>query len=182
MDSTPPPFRPNASRARTSRERYLGFVEDYKQRRLDDQIEAADGKKPEAPAADATARKGRFLPQGHRREYLREYLRWLRPHRYAVAFVFFLALMRAGLEMIEPLFMRYIIDRVLLNQALDAAARLPRLHLAGAVFLDVIVVSKPDPGPQGLPTEAAEHPRDALAPAGAVRPAAPPAAARSSGR
>ena len=27
--------------------------------------------------------------------------------------------MRAGLEMVEPLFMRYIVDRVLLDRALD---------------------------------------------------------------
>ena len=51
---------------------------------------------------------------------MRDYLRWLWPHRYAVAVVFLLALVRAGLEMIEPLFMRFIIDRVLLNTALDA--------------------------------------------------------------
>jgi ATP-binding cassette, subfamily B, bacterial len=50
-------------------------------------------------------------------------------------------LMRAGLEMIEPLFMRYIIDHVLLNRALDAARRLARLHVAGLTFLTVIIVS-----------------------------------------
>jgi ATP-binding cassette subfamily B protein/subfamily B ATP-binding cassette protein MsbA len=43
--------------------------------------------------------------------------------------------------MIEPLFMRYIIDHVLLNRALDAAARLVRLHFAGLTFLAVIIVS-----------------------------------------
>ncbi len=52
---------------------------------------------------------------GKRREYLREYLRWLWPHRYGVATLFGLALVGTGLQMIEPLFMRYIIDRVLLN-------------------------------------------------------------------
>ena len=52
---------------------------------------------------------------GKRREYLREYLRWLWPHRFAIGFFFLLALLAAGLEMIEPLFMRFIIDRVLLN-------------------------------------------------------------------
>ena len=31
--------------------------------------------------------------KARRREYLREYLRWLWPYRYAVAFVFFLALL-----------------------------------------------------------------------------------------
>ncbi len=43
--------------------------------------------------------------------------------------------------MVEPLFMRFIIDRVLLNPALDKAARLVRLHWAGGVFLTVIVLS-----------------------------------------
>ncbi len=44
--------------------------------------------------------------------------------------------------MIEPLFMRFIVDRVLLNTGLDPASRLTRLHLAGAAFLAVVVLSK----------------------------------------
>ncbi|MEO7711691.1 MAG: ABC transporter ATP-binding protein [Gemmatimonadaceae bacterium] len=55
--------------------------------------------------------------------------------------VFLLALVRAGLEMIEPLFMRYIVDKVLLDGTLTTAQRLTRLHMAGALFLTVIVVS-----------------------------------------
>ena len=43
--------------------------------------------------------------------------------------------------MIEPLFMRFIIDRVLLNTGLDPATRLTRLHLTGAVFIGVILFS-----------------------------------------
>ncbi len=35
--------------------------------------------------------------------------------------------------MIEPLFMRFIVDRVLLNKALDAAARIARLNATGAL-------------------------------------------------
>jgi len=62
--------------------------------------------------------------RGKRREYLREYLRWLWPHRYGVAILFVLALIGTGLQMIEPLFMRFIIDRVLLNTALDTATML----------------------------------------------------------
>ncbi|MGH7637326.1 MAG: ABC transporter ATP-binding protein, partial [Gemmatimonadaceae bacterium] len=58
-----------------------------------------------------------------------------------VIIVFVLALLRAGLEMIEPLFMRFIIDRVLLNTALDVAERLSRLHLVGGLFLATVVVS-----------------------------------------
>src|SRR5688572_29363518 len=134
---------------RSSRQRYRGFVEDYKHGRLDDSTDAKDGRKPIAdPAktdgdvpAPAPAAEERGLLRGKRREYLREYLRWLAPYRWAVAAVFLFALTTAGLQMIEPLFMRYIIDRVLLNDALDVAARLTRLHMAGAAFLGVIIIS-----------------------------------------
>src|SRR4030095_2619346 len=40
-----------------------------------------------------------------------------------------------------PLFMRFIIDRVLLNSTLEAATRMTRLHLAGVAFLVVILLS-----------------------------------------
>jgi ATP-binding cassette subfamily B protein/subfamily B ATP-binding cassette protein MsbA len=43
--------------------------------------------------------------------------------------------------MVEPLFMRFIIDRVLLNSSLDRAARISILNLAGAAFVTVVVVS-----------------------------------------
>jgi ATP-binding cassette subfamily B protein len=128
--------------ARSSRSRYREFVENYRHRRLDESGEA--DRKPlaesAAPAAEPPAQSARFLPRGKQREYLREYLRWLWPHRFAVAAVFALALMAAGLQMIEPLFMRFIIDRVLLNDALDPQARLARLNAAGAAFLGVILL------------------------------------------
>ncbi len=129
----------------SSRQRYRRFVEDYKQRRLDDETEAGkDGQLDGANkrgdenvrAAAPTARRGK------RREYLHEYLRWLWPHRYAVAVVFLLAIVVAGLQMIEPLFMRFIIDRVLLNPELDdTSARLLHLQVVGATFLGAIVLS-----------------------------------------
>ena len=120
------------SHLRSSRHRYRGFVQDYKDGRLDDPVE--DGE--DAKRLDDSQKRGK------RREYIREYLRWLRPHRYAVAALFVLALLAAGLEMVEPLFMRFIIDRVLLNAALDPASRLARLPVAGALFVGVVVVSR----------------------------------------
>ena len=72
---------------------------------------------------------------------MREYLKWLAPHKVAVAVVMLLALVLAGLEMIEPLFMRFIVDRVLLNETLTPAQRLTRLHAVGAAFLVVILLS-----------------------------------------
>jgi ATP-binding cassette subfamily B protein/subfamily B ATP-binding cassette protein MsbA len=129
----------------TSRQRYQVFVEDYKQRRLDDRAEAeANGQRLGDAAnagAEAAAVETSPAQRGKRREYLHEYMRWLWPHRYAVGAVFVLAILAAGLQMIEPLFMRFIIDRVLLSTDLDAESRLPRLHLVGAAFLAAIVLS-----------------------------------------
>jgi len=112
------------NRLRSSRQRYRSFVEDYHQQRLDDAADASPGN-----------------PGGKRREHLREYLRWLKPHRYALSALFLLALLVAGLQMVEPLFMRFIVDRVLLERGLEPAARLTRLNLAGALFLTLILCS-----------------------------------------
>jgi ATP-binding cassette subfamily B protein/subfamily B ATP-binding cassette protein MsbA len=140
---------------RSSRHRYRDFVQDYRKRRLDEAAEAEKNGKPrnettatyhngealDAAADGDTVEISKEKRKGKRRQYLREYLRWLWPHRYAVGVVFFLALLTAGLQMIEPLFMRFIIDRVLLNTALDAAERLPLLNIAGGIFLTVIILS-----------------------------------------
>src|SRR6266508_2968985 len=129
---------------RSSRLRYRRFVEDYKRRRLEDPAAvdnaARPGESPERSAAPPSAR-WRFWQRAQQRDYVRDYLQWLRPHRRAVIAVFVLALLRAGLEMVGPLFMRFIIDRVLLNRALDTVALLRQLHVAGALFFVVIVFS-----------------------------------------
>jgi ATP-binding cassette subfamily B protein/subfamily B ATP-binding cassette protein MsbA len=117
--------------SRSSRRRYRVFVENYRRRRLDDA--SLDGK-PEDGKPPAEARR-------KRRQYLREYVRWLRPHGYAVGALIVLALVAAGFDMASPLFMRYIIDRVLLNPRLDAAARFRLLNGAGALFLGLVFAS-----------------------------------------
>jgi len=127
----PPPPHP-----RTSRERYHAFVEDYRHRRLDAVVDAADGRTSLASHAGAP-----LNGKAARRAHVRQYARWLRPHRWAVAAFFALALVRAGLEMVEPLFMRFIVDHVLLNKVLDMAARLARLHTVGLTFLAIIIGS-----------------------------------------
>jgi ATP-binding cassette, subfamily B, bacterial len=119
-------------RPHSSRYRYREFVQKYRERNLDD---------PADKAPEALAPESKGLIRGKRREYLRDYLRWLWPHRYAIIGFFILALITAGLEMIEPLFMRFIIDRVLLNTTLDQATRLVHLHLIGAFFVGVILLS-----------------------------------------
>src|SRR6188474_1274331 len=108
--------------SRSSRVRYRGFVQDYKEARLDDSEETGEAQKQTDGSAKAagegSSSASRSERRSKRREYVREYLRWLKPHRYAVGALFFLALLAAGLEMVEPLFMRFIIDKILLNTEL----------------------------------------------------------------
>ena len=100
QQSTMDPVRP-LRHTHSSRQRYRRFVGDYKQRRLDDLADAGDEQKrleaASAAGEDVPAPEPRRGLGGKRREYLGEYLRWLRPHRYSVAGVFLFALTVAGL-------------------------------------------------------------------------------------
>ena len=125
----------------SSRQRYRRFVRDYKARRLDAVAEDRGAGEAGTEAADAADDPVRAKPHARRREFLRAYSGWLRPHRFRIAFVFALALAGAGLQMVEPLFVRFIVDRVLLNTAVDAGARLSQLHLAGIAFLGIVLLS-----------------------------------------
>jgi ATP-binding cassette subfamily B protein len=123
-----------AERPRSSRQRYRGFVDDYRQKRLDEIADAAAAARPlAAPAPDIAVKKKT------RRKYLREYLGWLKPHRTSVSLFVLLALVVSGLQMLEPLFMRYIINNVLLGEGLTDARRSELLNKVGLVFLVVIV-------------------------------------------
>jgi len=137
--------RMSQNRSRSSRRRHRKFVEDYKAKRLDALLERAE--RPTSAAADGAAADVRDSAaakadrRARRRRYLSEYFRWLKPHRAAVTAFIVLALTRAGLEMIEPLFMRFMVDKVLLNKALDTVERFTRLNWTGTVFLTLIVGS-----------------------------------------
>jgi ATP-binding cassette subfamily B protein/subfamily B ATP-binding cassette protein MsbA len=117
---------------RSSRQRYRQFAEQYKQKRLDEP-ESRDGEGPQTG--------GKTTRRSKRYNHVRDYVGWLWPHRSAVAVFSVLALLAAGLQMIDPLFMRYIIDKVLLNPSLNTLGRLQRLRLAGGFFLAVIFAS-----------------------------------------
>jgi ATP-binding cassette subfamily B protein len=136
-DDSAPRDRPSSSR-----QRYRQFVEDYKRRRLDelneDQRRLA---RPVDDSVDGAPAPAKRKNRAERRHYVREYLRWLWPHRNAVGGFILLALVVAGLQMIEPLFLRSIVDKVLLNKDLDLSARLLRLNLTGALFVGVIIAS-----------------------------------------
>ncbi len=115
------------NRPRSSRQHYDVFRKHYREGTLDDVTPGA------TPAKAA--------PGAKRRDYLKDYLRWLWPERWAVVVIFSLAILTAGLEMIEPLFMRFITDRVLLDSTAATPDRLRLLNLAGGAFLGVITLS-----------------------------------------
>src|SRR5262245_10264423 len=117
-------------RVRTSRQRYEAFRQDYKERRQDELSVAGDDDKPE-PAG-----------KQERRRYLANYANWLRPYAGGVAILLFLALLEAGLDMLPPLFLRHVVDHVLLVQGLPAEGRLSTLHRVGALFLAAIVIAR----------------------------------------
>ena len=119
------------STARSSRQRYQAFRQLLRQHHLD-----------ELPSPEPDRAPPKRADKAERRRYLRDYVSRLWPFRRAVATLFVLALLAAGLDMIHPLFMRYVIDHVLLAEGLEPAARYGRLHQIGAAFLVVIVAGQ----------------------------------------
>ncbi len=76
-----------------------------------------------------------------RRRYLQHYIAWLWPFRWHVTTIVAGSLLVAGLELLQPLFVRFIIKRVLL----DATAwpdRYHTLNLAGSLFILTIAVQQ----------------------------------------
>jgi ATP-binding cassette subfamily B protein len=137
----------------SSRKRYRQFVEDYKKHRLDELIDAQNAalaragmgpepvpEKPEPEPESKGGKKPRLSKK--RREYIRLYLRWLKPQRKMLVGVIIFAILLAVMEMIEPLFMRTIIDKVLMNDALSMPERFSQLNLIGGAFLAFIIVEK----------------------------------------
>ncbi|TWT41623.1 ABC transporter ATP-binding protein [Botrimarina hoheduenensis] len=138
--STPPSARPASAkthRQEPSRARFERFRQAYA---TGDVRSYTHDEESEAPsAAKASDQKKDRHGNDERRRYLRLYLAWLWPHRGAILLMMGLALAVATLEVAQPLFMRYVVDDVLLREGLTRAERLARLHVAGAVLLVVVL-------------------------------------------
>lgn len=127
----------SSSRPTSSKARYREFVKRYAQRTLGETEGTAGAASDTQPVRKSW--RDRLLG-GRRGDYLRDYLRWLAPHKKRLAAVCALALLSAGAQSVEPLFMRYIVDRVLLADT-PVADRVWRLNAAGAAFLALVVLS-----------------------------------------
>jgi len=80
-------------------------------------------------------------PGGPRRNSLRKYREFFWPYRYGLGLLLVLALTRASLQMLEPLFMRHIVDGILSNHNLSREVLFDRLTATAALYLAVVVVS-----------------------------------------
>ena len=77
---------------------------------------------------------------------MRDYLALLIPHRRAIARALALTLAAVGLQLLGPLFTRYIVDDVLLDEALEPRERFTALSLVSALFIVAIALSAGLPG------------------------------------
>ena len=117
--------------SRTSKGRFASFLDKFKQGELksefdEDSIDDSEFKNDEK----SEKRK-------KQRGYLRLYVRRLWPHWQLVALLIVLAILVSVLEIIQPLFARYIFDEVLLSD-LDSKSRFQQLNLVGGVFLGLV--------------------------------------------
>jgi ATP-binding cassette subfamily B protein/subfamily B ATP-binding cassette protein MsbA len=116
--------RPNGP-PRASRQRYREFAEAYKQGGLAPNEESASH--PESP---------------RERPLLSPYVGWLLPQWRAIGLVLALAIAAEGLKMVEPLLMRFIVDRLLLDATRDLSSRLRSLHIMGGLFAGSMVLGQ----------------------------------------
>jgi ATP-binding cassette subfamily B protein/subfamily B ATP-binding cassette protein MsbA len=116
----------------SSRQRYLQFRAEYRRDRVSPWRLLAAG----VPAIPAFSQL--FRPRA--RGSLRKYLQLFRPYRRALAGIICFTVLAACLDLVMPLFMRYVVNSVLLDPHLVRTTRLTRFHIAGATFLSLSIV------------------------------------------
>ena len=117
---------------KTSKARFAEFLNMFRrgEMKLEEDFDAP--KKPRLPDPEQKKR---------RRAYLRLYVKRLWPHWKMVLLLAILAITVAALELIQPLFARYIIDQILLAQG-PVGSKVQQLHLIGGLFLAVVLFSQ----------------------------------------
>jgi len=135
----------------TSRKRYTEFLNKFRRNEIG--LDRADPSHPDygdrliedpektrTPSADDPSKKR--AKQQKRQKYLKLYYQELKPQRTSVLVLVALSLLIAGLELVQPLFFRYIIDEILLNDQAGSAERFRNLNIIGCVALLIVVVSQ----------------------------------------
>ncbi len=144
---------------KTSRRRYTDFLDRFRRNDIghdssdEDAAAGHNGKgnrKLNGTAGDGSPSRGHdsssladdLLKKQKRKKYLRLYLKELWPHWPAAALLVILSLSIAGLELVQPLFFRYIIDQILLNDSIETGQRFFSLKWVGGMALVIVIVSQ----------------------------------------
>ena len=131
----------STSEKETSKAVYERFRAAYAERRYQELARKggdANGKEPKDDQDSAKKKKLSWGSDGH----LRSYIRWLWHYWPTALLLIVLSLLAAVLDMTHPLFMRFILDRVLLAEGASEAVRLRQLHLCGLAFFGVILLGQ----------------------------------------
>ncbi len=116
----------NSSR---SKDRFRDFIRKFRNGELKSQREAAEN---EGTGEDDQDHKRK------RRSYLRLYAKRLWPHWKLVAVLVLLSIAVSLLEIVQPLFARYIFDKVLLSDN-TADQKIQHLNLVGLTFVTLVI-------------------------------------------
>ena len=122
---------------RNSRSRFANFLERFAENKSVKKVglnKDEDRKNSEAPSDHKDAKQ----EQQKRRAYLRLYIRRLWPHWRMVALLATIAVLIAVLEILQPLFGRYIIDQILLDETKTTAQKVTSLNITGLMFLTLV--------------------------------------------
>ncbi len=130
-----------------SKSRFREFLDKFKQGKLKSEFDKdenkSDGTKPEETSKSPSAGKspGKSDRKSKRRSYLRLYIGRLWPHWRLVSFLIVLAVLVACLDLVQPLFARYIFDHILLSDA-ESGSRINQLHIVGCSFLLIVIMAR----------------------------------------
>ena len=125
------------SGSNNSKSRFQGFLKSFASGKLkQDQNSDGSSKSPDDNSPD-----GKSKSKAVRRGYLRQYINTLWRHWPMVLALATFAISVSILEIIQPLFARYIIDQVLLKD-LTPTQQLYQLNLVGGMFLLVVVITR----------------------------------------
>ena len=137
------------ARPHTSKERFTEFLEKFRSGHYSSHEPSPDNESDgdgENNSGDGDNRRGKKKKltaeeKQARRGYLRKYVNQLWPHWKMVAMLLAFALVIACLELIQPLFLRHIIDNVLLAEG-STESKASTLHSIALIYLGVVVVGQ----------------------------------------
>ena len=133
---TPNSSAESHSNSNNSKSRFQGFLKSFASGKLKDHSSDDPNKSPDSKSSDGKAKS-----KAVRRDYLRLYINTLWRHWPMVLALATLAILVSILEIVQPLFARYIIDQVLLKD-LTPTQQLYQLNLVGGMFLLVVIVTR----------------------------------------